>query len=73
MLGMEQRLVLVAVWTLHGGFYRVYPNSWMVYSMENPRKVDDLGVPPWIGNLQMIPNLKEPLSSRFNLQKFIHR
>ena len=23
-----------------------YPNSWMVYFMENPIKLDDLGVPP---------------------------
>jgi hypothetical protein len=25
----------------------------MVYFMENPIKMDDLGVPPWIGNLHM--------------------
>ena len=25
--------------------------TWMVYFMENPIESDDLGVPPWIGNL----------------------
>jgi len=27
------------------------PNSWMVYFMEHPIEMDDVGVPPWIGNL----------------------
>ena len=27
------------------------PHSWMVYFMEHPIEMDDVGVPPWIGNL----------------------
>jgi hypothetical protein len=27
-----------------------YPNSWMVYFMENPTKMDDLGVALFLGN-----------------------
>ena len=33
----------------HGGT----PYKWMVYFMENPMKMDDLDVPPWIGNFHM--------------------
>ena len=25
-----------------------YPNSWMIFWVENPFEIDDLGVPPWI-------------------------
>ena len=42
---------------LFGGFLKWgYPNSWMVYFMENPIKVDDLGGTPILGNLHfMVP------------------
>jgi hypothetical protein len=34
-------------------------NSWMLYFMEIPEKktLDDLGVPPIVGNLQVNPDL----------------
>ena len=41
-------------YTTHGGVLQWgCPSSWMVYVMENPMKMDDLGVPPVLGNLHI--------------------
>ena len=39
---------IVRVYIYEGFYKRGYPNSWMVYFMENPIKIYDLGIPPFM-------------------------
>jgi hypothetical protein len=67
-LWMEKCFHLFPVWKrcintnqyiVYGGFHKYrYPNSWMVYFMENPNlKWMMTGGTPILGNLQMVNNM----------------
>ena len=58
--------------SIAGGYYKKWGfHSWIVYIMEHPLSMDDLGVPLWIGHLHIIQQLFLPIQGL--LRNFVAR